>query len=116
MTDYALNQDWRATALSRCGNQVLPSVGPANDWLPQVIADASTKGGQQNVDLPAIRINTWGATLTYYKMRGMDQLTGGVYATWVVSGQPDFTAARYVNTGGLNLPLRDICVVDIWTA
>jgi hypothetical protein len=115
MADYALNVDWRATAIAASGNQVPSMMGTVNDWLSTVLTDTRINGGQQNIDIPALTVRTWDANLTYYKMRGMDQVTAGVYATWVVTGQPDFTAARYVNTGSLNLPLRDVCVVDIWS-
>ena len=43
-----------------------------------------------------------------YKMCGMDANTNGLYDTWKVAGNPDFTGAHY--TGVLATPLRNIIV------
>jgi len=114
MADVALNVDWRATALLGCGAQTPPMMTAATDWLPQVITDPATRGGRLNVDQSDLIVRTWDGQLTYYKMRGMDNLTNGLYATWVVSGTPDFGAARYI--GPILTPLRDVCIIDVWNA
>lgn len=51
---------------------------------------------------------------TYYKMRGQDAAVNGLYDTWIASGAPD-TAGTYYS-GALALPLRDVVVVDSWSA
>lgn len=51
---------------------------------------------------------------TFYKMRGMDALTDGLYDTWLAESEPDLDASEYA--GALNLPLRDVIVIDSWSA
>jgi hypothetical protein len=48
----------------------------------------------------------------YFKMRGMDHNTNGLYDTWIVYGIADSNGTYY--TGSLVTPLRDIIVVSKW--
>ena len=50
----------------------------------------------------------------YFKMRGMDASTDGLYDTWVVFGLPDFAASAYA--GSLATPLRDVVIDSSWSA
>lgn len=47
-----------------------------------------------------------------YKMRGMDAVVLGLYDSWLSEQEPDLDASKYA--GSLNLPLRDVIVVDSW--
>lgn len=51
--------------------------------------------------------------INYFKMRGMDHNTNGLYDTWVVTGAADPTGASYF--GGLAVPLRDIVIDASWS-
>lgn len=113
MADYTLDQDYLSIALAATGS-FTPEQETATDWLSAVTTTTETKGDQLFVDPEAVEVRIWDGNATYYKMRGMDQVTDGLYDTWVVQGNPDFGAARYV--GALGLPLRDVCIIDVWTA
>lgn len=71
--------------------------------------------GAHDPRLGSLGSNLFGTTVAiYYKMRGMDQATAGLYDTWVIFGVPDFTATYYA--GVLNLPLRDVVIDSSWTS
>ncbi len=53
------------------------------------------------------------ARWSYFKMRGQDAHTNGVYDTWLVIGAADTTGAQY--TGALATPLRDVVIAGFWT-
>lgn len=110
MADFALDVDW----VSRVSSWVdkSPSFGAGNDYLATV-----TSGPSASINATAVSSEytsqTWTTATIYYKMQGMDQITAGLYATWVVTGTPDLAAGKY--SGGLNLPLRDVHVIASWT-
>jgi hypothetical protein len=52
--------------------------------------------------------------ITMYKMRGEDALADGLYDTWLATGAPDLDGSDY--EGDLVTPLRDVIVIDTWTA
>jgi hypothetical protein len=98
------------------------------DYL--LAADGFTDGAGQALNvaldvssLNGIGINLWTifgtsevsvASAITYKMRGMDAALNGVYDTWLATAAPDTSGAYY--GGVLAQPLRDIVVVDSWTA
>lgn len=108
MADYT-GEDWKSTATNAWLTKTLASAEVAGkDWLPTVKItwlNKSFVGATLDADL-------WTAALVYFKMRGMSASSPGTYATWIVSGQPDWTASRY--TGALPTPLQDVCVVATW--
>jgi hypothetical protein len=112
MADSTLNIDWRSSVVGQWVNST-PGWMSGNDSYTTAVQTGSATWLNLAVATPAYTTQTWIAKQVYYKMRGMDQITAGVYATWVVTGTPDLTASRY--TGGLNLPLRDVHVIDSWT-
>jgi len=72
--------------------------------------NAEAVGDQRPANMWTVIAGPW--QVTVYKMRGMDALSNGVYDTWLTTGAPDTTGARYA--GALNLPLRDVIVVETW--
>lgn len=59
----------------------------------------------------ALAIATNGARLmpvVYFKMSGEDNVTNGLWDSWVVTGSPDPTGAQYL--GALSRPLRNIFI------
>jgi hypothetical protein len=116
MADSALNIDWLASAsstASTCKLNVYANVQTANDSLAAAATNQLSCWINDTVGDLSKNTTKWSAGATYYKMRGMDQTTNGLYATWVVTGAPDYSAGSY--TGALNRPLRDVHVVDTWT-
>lgn len=93
------SSDWNAEVLEGTVYSTQPLEGTP-DAYPASVGSATTL--------------LLGAGNFYFKMRGMDQVTAGLYNTWVVFGVPDFTATYY--TGSLNLPLRDVVIDSSWTA
>lgn len=112
MADSTLNIDWQSSVPGLWVNAA-PNHTTSNDHFASAVTNATTKWLNVAVDGAQFSNQTWTSQITYYKMRGMDQVTDGLYATWVVTGAPDFTGAQY--SGGLNLPLRAIAIVATWT-
>lgn len=54
-----------------------------------------------------------GAPVIYYKMRGMDNGTPGLYDTWIVTNSADFSATLYA--GALATPLLDVVIASSWS-
>lgn len=112
MADYT-GEDWKAAATTTT----------ASKWV-----NASSEGGTYSIDdwkstATAKWLNKtfagfggdgdiWYGAIVYYKMRGMSASVAGSYDTWIVSGQPDWSATRY--TGALATPLRDVCVIGVY--
>lgn len=108
MADFSITQDWRTVIDGQL--VTLTSVG-------DTLYDHFTQGvglhflsAVDTVDIS--NTQSWSTVTVYYKMRGMDAVTTGVYDTWVVNANPDFSASSY--SGSLNLPLRDVCIIDFW--
>lgn len=110
MADFTLDIDW----VSRVSDWVNKDAG-YNTGIDHLTTVTSGNASWLNLAIGAVAINAqpWTTGTRYFKMRGMDQVTNGLYATWIVTGSPDFAASRYV--GGLNLPLRAVTLVDTWS-
>lgn len=116
MADFTLDIDWLANATTTATTSrltVTAAYQQSNDGYTAAVTTSSSKWLNKAIGAVSWNSTKWSAGATYYKMRGMDQLTNGLYATWVVTGAPDYAAGSYV--GGLNLPLRDVHVIDTWT-
>jgi hypothetical protein len=116
LSGYVSSTDWRAVAVPRWFQATLPwsdatsLLGIVNrrastvakrftavlDW-----SDATSVIGACHYDVGAL----------LYKMRGMDAVVDGLYETWL-AGSSDLRAQSYA--GALALPLRDVCVIDVW--
>lgn len=75
--------------------------------------NGATRGAAQATTLP---LPAASAT-TYYKMRALDAscAPAKTYRTWVVSGTPDATGARYTGAHcGGSVNFADIVVEDTW--
>lgn len=94
-----------------------PMARPADDGMDKWLQLPRDYG---NVD--ALGYNLWsppGSAIGYppvvmYKMRGEDAVVDGRYDSWLVRSEPDLDASEY--TGALARPLRDVVVIDTWTA
>ncbi len=57
------------------------------------------------------------SSTVHFKMRARDpNCPGIVYRTWVVTGNPDFSATQYVGVRCGVLPLTEVIVIDLWRA
>lgn len=86
-------------------------------YTPGVVTSASrwrnaeAVGDQRPANMWTVIAGPW--QVSVYKMRGMDAAVSGLYDTWL-SSEVDLDGSEY--HGALATPLRDIIVIDTWSA
>lgn len=120
-TDAVLGRDGYTPAVVTAGSKWIEAAVDSSDktlrvdgYVPAIAAyrNAVLDPTEQPCNFWTVRAANW--ETTWYKMRGMDALTDGLYATWLSSAAPDTTGALY--SGPLNRPLRDVIVIDTWSS
>lgn len=116
LTGYVSSTDWRAVAVPRWFQSTLTwsdatSLLGVNDWRATATAERFTAAEDWNDATSVVGACHYDVRALLYKMRGMDAVVDGLYETWL-SSSADLRAQSYA--GALALPLRDVCVIDVW--